>query len=55
MCNCYKVDEDDVALLLDYVYSADEIEDMLCDYSLITDTIKAIKDKEDYDDFLCEI
>lgn len=55
MCNCYGIDENDVILLLDYGYSADEIEDMLCDYSLITDTVKAIKGEEDYDDFLCEI
>lgn len=55
MCNCYGIDEDDIALLLDYGYSADEIEDMLCDYSLITDTIKAIKYQEDYDDFFMEI
>lgn len=55
MCNCYGVDEDDVMILLDYGYTADEIEDMLCDYSLITDTIKAVKSQEDYDDFLCEI
>lgn len=55
MCSCYGVDEDDIILLLDYGYSADEIEDMLCDYSLITDTVKAVKGEEDYDDFLCEI
>lgn len=55
MCSCYGVDEDDVILLLDYGYSADEIEDMLCDYSLITDTIKAVKGEEDYDDFLMSI
>ncbi|MCM1270901.1 MAG: glucosamine 6-phosphate synthetase, partial [Ruminococcus flavefaciens] len=55
MCNCYGVDEEDIIMLLDYGYSADEIEDMLCDYSLITDTVKAVKDEEDYDDFLCEI
>lgn len=55
MCNCYGIDEDDVIMLLDYGYSADEIEDMLCDYSLITDTVKAVKGEEDYDDFLCEI
>ena len=55
MCGCYGVDEDDVIMLLDYGYSADEIEDMLCDYSLITDTVKAVKGEEDYDDFLCEI
>jgi hypothetical protein len=55
MCNCYGVDEDDVMLLLDYGYSADEIEDMLCDYSLITDTIMAVKGQMDYDNFLYEI
>ncbi|MBQ8348946.1 MAG: class II glutamine amidotransferase [Ruminococcus sp.] len=55
MCNCYGVDEEDIIMLLDYGYSADEIEDMLCDYSLITDTVKAVKGEEDYDDFLCEI
>lgn len=38
-------------LLLDYGYSAEEIEDMLCDYSLITDAIKAIKVEEDYSDY----
>lgn len=42
-------------MLLDYGYSADEIEDMLCDYSLITDTVRAVKGKEEYEDFLCEI
>ena len=42
-------------MMLDYGYTADEIEDMLCDYSLITDTVKAVKDQENYDDFLCEI
>lgn len=55
MCNCYGISEEDVIMLLDYGYSADEIEDMLCDYSLITDTIKAVKGEENYDDFLCEI
>ena len=55
MCNCYGINEEDVIMLLDYGYSADEIEDMLCDYSLITDTIKAIKGEENYKDFLCEI
>lgn len=55
MCDCYGIDEDDVIMLLDYGYTADEIEDMLCDYSLITDTIKAVKGEEEYEDFLCEI
>lgn len=55
MCNCYGVDEDDVILLLDYAYSADEIEDMICDYSLITDTIRAVKGGEEYEELLYEI
>lgn len=55
MCNCYGIDENDVIMLLDYGYSADEIEDMLCDYTLITDTVKTVKGEENYDDFLCEI
>lgn len=55
MCSCYGIDEDDVIMLLDYGYSSDEIEDMLCDYSLITNTVRAVKGEENYDDFLCEI
>ena len=54
MCNCYGVGEDDVMLLLDYGYDASEIEDMLIDYNLIHDTVKAIKN-EGYDDFLMEM
>ena len=42
-------------MLLDYGYSADEIEDMICDYSLITETVRALKSEEEYEDFLCEI
>lgn len=55
MCSCYGIDEDDVMLLLDYGYSANEIEDMLCNYTLITDTVNAVKGEEDYSNFLCEI
>lgn len=55
ICNCYGIDENDVIMLLDYGYSADEIEDMLCDYSFITDTIRAVKGGEEYEDFLYEI
>ena len=54
MCNCYGVDEDDVMLLLDYGYDASKIEDMLIDYNLIHDTVKAIKN-EGYDDFLMDV
>lgn len=55
MCNCYGIDEDDVILLLDYGYTADEIEDMLYDYTLITETVRTLKGEEDYDDFLVGI
>ncbi len=55
MCGCYGIDEDDIIMLLDYGYSADEIEDMLCDYTLITDTVRAVKGEKEYEDFLCEI
>ena len=55
MCSCYGVDEEDVILLLEYGYTADEIEDMICDYSLIHDTVKAVKGEEDYSDFLLSI
>lgn len=40
MCGCYGVTEDDVLLLLDYGYSAEEIEDMLCDTTWLHDAIR---------------
>ena len=43
MCSCYGVTEEDVLLLLDYGYSADEIEEMLCDTTFLHDTICAIQ------------
>lgn len=55
MCNCYGVDEDDVALLLDFGYTPDEIEDMLMDYDLLHTTIQNIKCNDYYDDFLMEV
>lgn len=55
MCNCYGVDEDDIMLLLDYGYTAEEIENMLCDYNLITDTIKAIRREENFSDFTLNV
>ena len=48
MCNCYGIDEEDIMLLLDYGYSCDEIEDMLCDSILLNGTIKSIKNEEGY-------
>lgn len=46
MCGCYGVSEEDVLLLLDYGYSADEIEEMLCDTTFLYDTICAIQCQE---------
>ena len=55
MCGCFGVDEDDVIMLLDYGYSADEIEAMLMDCSLLNDTVNAIKEQEAYQDYLVSI
>lgn len=55
MSGCFGVDENDVMLLLDYGYTTDEIEDMLMDYDLLHDTVKALKNEEDYSDFLVEV
>lgn len=55
ICNTFGVDEDDVAMLLDYGYTADEIEDMFMDYDLLRSTIQNIKCNDYYDDFLMEI
>ena len=46
MCGCYGVSEEDVLLLLDYGYSADEIEEMLCDTTFLYDTICVIQGQE---------
>lgn len=55
ICSYYGIDDDDVLLLLDYGYSADEIEDMLCDNSLIHEIVNAITGEEDYSDYLVSI
>ena len=55
MCGCYGVDEEDVSLLLDYGYTAEEIEDLMMDYDLIHATVKAVKFEEDCSDFLVEV
>lgn len=55
ICSYYGIDEDDVLLLLDYGYTADEIEDMLCDHSMIRETVHAITSEEDYSDYLVSI
>lgn len=51
-CGCYGITEDDVILLLDYGYTADEIEDMLLDSTLILKTIDAIRKEADYAEIL---
>lgn len=51
MCNCYGIDEDDVFLLLDYGYTAMEIEDMFMDSDLLRSSIQKIKQNSFYDDF----
>ena len=51
MCSCYGVTEDDVLLLLDYGYSTDEIEEMLCDSNLLLETLCAVRCEEE---FCCE-
>ena len=48
MCSCYGVTEEDVLLLLDYGYSADEIEEMLCDSNLLLETICAVRCEEEF-------
>ena len=51
MCSCSGVTEEDVLLLLDYGYSADEIEEMLCDSNLLLETLCAVRCEEE---FCCE-
>ena len=52
MCGCFGVDEEDILLLLDYGYRADEIEDMLMDNDLIVQTLSEIRNADVYQ--LCE-
>ncbi|MCM1508352.1 MAG: class II glutamine amidotransferase [Ruminococcus flavefaciens] len=49
MCNCFGVDEDDVLLLLDYGYTAVEIEEMFMDTDLLLSAIQEIKHSSFYD------
>ncbi len=55
MCNCYGVDEEDVILLLEYGYTAMEIEEMFMDSDLLRSAIQDIKCQDYYDDFLMEV
>jgi len=53
VCSCFGVSEDDVMLLLDFGYTADDIEDMLMDYDLLEQTLDDIKEMNEYED-ICE-
>ncbi len=55
MCNCYGVDEEDVVLLLDYGYTAMEIEEMFMDNDLLHSAIQEVKHSSFYDNFLSEV
>lgn len=50
MCSCFGVSEDDVLLLLDYGYMADEIEEMLMDFDLISETVDELKEINEFKD-----
>ena len=43
MAHCFGVDEDDVILLLDYGYSADEVADLMMDTGLFQETVREVK------------
>lgn len=43
LCHCYDVDEDDVLLLFEYGYTADEVEEMFLDHSLLHTALNDIK------------
>ena len=53
VCSCFGVTEDEVMLLLDFGYTADDIEDMLMDYDLLEQTLYDIKEINEYED-ICE-
>ncbi len=56
MCSCFGVAEEDVLLLLDYGYTADEIEEMLMDSDLLEDALLGIKELSETEDLFeyCE-
>ena len=43
ICNSFGADEDDVMMLLDYGYTADEIEDLIADTDLFIKTVNEVK------------
>ena len=42
MAHCFGVDENDVILLLDFGYSADEVADLIMDAGLFQETIRDV-------------
>ena len=48
LCHCYGVDEEDVTLLFEYGYTADEVEEMFLDHSLLHAALNLIKSEDDY-------
>lgn len=55
ICGCYGACEEDVIMLLEYGYTADEIEDMICDHSLLAKAIREMKGEEDYYKYLISV
>ena len=52
MCGMYGVDSEDVKMLLEYGYSAEEIEEMLDEPSILEDIINSIKCVDECTDYL---
>lgn len=50
MCSCFGVSEEDILLLLDYDYTADDIEEMLMDLDLISETVDELKEVNEFED-----
>ena len=50
MCGCFGVSEEDVMLLLDYGYTADDVEEMLMDFDLLENTLADIKELYEFED-----
>ena len=50
MCTCFGVSEDDIMLLFDFGYTADDIEEMLMDSDLLVETLADIKEMNEYED-----
>ena len=50
LCGCFGVSEEDVMLLLDYGYTADDVEEMIMDFDLLENTLADIKELYDFED-----